>query len=69
VDVMSLPTAARRLGRSAYSLRWLLRQRADLDGAITRVGGKRVFRPADLDRIAAAYAARSRKRPTPEPTP
>jgi hypothetical protein len=69
VDVMSLPTAARRLGRSAYSLRWLLRQRPDLDGAITRVGGRRMFRPADLEIIAAAYARRTRKRPAPYPTP
>jgi hypothetical protein len=69
MDAMSLPTAAARLGRTADSLRWLLRHRPDLDRTIHRVGGRRVFAGADLELIAAAYAARSRKRPTPEPTP
>jgi hypothetical protein len=69
VPVLSLSDAADRLGRSRGSLVWLLRVRRDIAESLPRVGGRRVFRPGDLELIAAAYAARTRKRPAPESQP
>lgn len=62
VNLLTLPEAARKLGRGEHSLRWLFRQRPDLHATMPRLGGRMMIRPEDLERIRATLAARTRKR-------